>query len=197
MTITVNDIIRVAAVVTVLGQEFVNVHHLKVLSNTTANDAAAMAELVATLGTVYNNIQPDQSDTLQYLRIEGQNITQDEVLPTTAWPGLPFGGEVLPILPTQVAPYVYWPTARLRTRASSYLPGYTEGSNTTGGQWDLGTIANLQLFGDALVPAIASANLTTQKGAYNRALDRYIPLSSAVVQPRSRTQRRRRVGVGV
>lgn len=196
MAVAVNDILRIAAVVTVAGQEYVNVHHLKVLSNTTVDDAAFMAELVATLASIYANIQGDQTTGLQYLRIEGQNITQDAVLPTTGWPGLPSGTSALDVLPTQVAAFVYWPTSRLRTRASSFLPGFTEAANTPGGVWSAGAIANVQAFGDALVPAIASANVTTRKGTYNRPLNRFIELQAAVVPPRARTQRRRRVGVG-
>jgi len=196
MTIGVGDILRLTAVMGMQGQEFVNVHHLKVAANTTPNDAAYMAEFVITLAFNYADVQLNMSNTLQFLRMEGQNITKDEVLPTIAWPGLPFGSEVLPVLPTQVAPYVFWPTARLRTRAASYLPGYTENTNGAGGTLSAGALTNLQAFGDKWVPPLISANITSQKGAYNRPLNRFVVLASAVVQPMTRTQRRRRVGVG-
>lgn len=196
MAITVNDVLRLTAVVGFLGQEMVNVHHVKIITNTTSDDPTAMTNMLAVIAAIYANVQNDQSDQLQYLRMEGQNITQDEVLPNTTWPGTPTGNKVFDVLPTQVAPMVFWPTTRLRTRCSSFLPGYTEDANDTNGILTAGALSNLQLFGDQWVPVLAGTGISFQKGTYNRPLDRYVPLVSAVVQPRCRTQRRRRVGVG-
>lgn len=196
MSIQVNDILRITAVVSLFNQEYVNVHHFKTLANGSADDTAFMAALQSILAAVYANVQNDQSDELRYERIEGQNLTQDILLPQTNWVGNPLGNQVDGVLPLQTTLNVFWPTLRPRTRCTSYLPGLTEISNTPQGEWGAVAIANAQLYGDELIGNLAFAGITVIKGAFNVAAVRFTEILTAVVPTDARTQRRRRRGVG-
>lgn len=197
MPVGVNDIVRIAAVVSMQAQEFLNVHHFKVLANATVDDAAFMVSTQLVLASIYADPQNDQSTQLRYERIEGQNITQNELLPTTNWAGNPTGNDVNHPLPLQTSANVFWPTITPKVRCTAYLPGYTETANGPNATWSASSVANMQLFGDALVGDIVGAGITLRKGAYNLTLDRFTELIGAFVPPDARTQRRRRPGVGI
>lgn len=197
MSIQVDDILRVSAVVSMQAQEFVNVHHFRTDGNATANDTAFMEQLQLILAAVYANVQNWQADLLRYERLEGQNITQDLLLPTVNWVGNPTGNRIEDPLPTQVTANVFWPTQRPKTRCTSYLPGLSEFSNTAAGEWTTGTKDDLQLYGDELLGSLLGGGVEVVKGAYNLAADRFVELLSAQVPVHSRTQRRRRIGVGI
>lgn len=196
MAVSVSDVVRITAVMSMLGQEFVNVHHFIVVANGTANDTLFMSTLQTIIAVAYAHVQNEQSDELVYERIEGQNLTADELLPTTNWSGNPNGDDALDPLPTQVSANVYWPTITPRVRCTSYIPGMGEAANGPDSKWDAAAIANLQLYGDEFVGNMTSGSVTIRKGAYNAPLARYTELIAAVVPVYSRTQRRRRVGVG-
>lgn len=196
MPVAINDIVRITAVVSMFGQEFVNVHFFKTIANGSVDDTAFMAAVQSMLAAVYANVQNDQSDEVRYERIEGQNITQDQLLPQTNWVGNPTGNKIEDPLPLQTSMNVFWPTLRPRTRCTSYLPGMTEAANNTEGEWGAVAIANAQQYGDDLVGNITFGGVTILKGAYNVALDRFTDLVNAVVPLDARTQRRRRRGVG-
>jgi len=194
--IQVGDIVRISAIMSMFGQEFVNVHHFKTIANTTVDDAEFMDQMVGILASIYNDIDDDQSDELTYERIEGQNVTGNELLPTTNWTGNPTGDDTLHPLPTQVTANVYWPTKTPRIRCTTYLPGYGETANGVAGNWTSAVKGRMQTFGDKFVGDIVAADMTVRKGAYNAAAVRFTELIAAVVPSYSRTQRRRRVGVG-
>lgn len=197
MTVQIDDIVRINAIVSFQAQEYENVHHFKCKANATPTDTAFMAALQSILAVPYAFVQNHQSDLLTYERIEGQNITQDILLPTTNWVGNPSGDSIFSALPPQVCANVYWPTLRPRTRCTTYLPGIAEDANTAGGVWDTPTKADLALFGAGLIGDLVFGGITIEKGAYNLLLDRFTALVNAVVPTDSRTQRRRRLGVGI
>lgn len=197
MTVAVDDIVRINAVVSFQGQEYENVHHFKTIANASPNDQAFMDAVLVLIAAAYANVQNHQSNLLQYQRIEGQNITQDVLLPATNWTGNPVGDSAFDALPAQVTANVFWPTLRPKTRCTSYIPAFTETANNATGGWNTAAKDDLQLFGDALKDAGTQAGVTVQKGAYNVVAARYTPLISAVVPTDSRTQRRRRLGVGI
>lgn len=196
MAVAVNDIIRISAFVDMFGQEFVNVHHFKTLANGSVDDTAFMAAVQSILAAVYANVQNDQSDELQYQRIEGQNLTQDVLLPQTNWVGNPTGNQVDNPLPLQTSLNVFWPTLRPKTRCTSYIPGMTELANNTTGEWAAGALVNAQAYGDDLVGNLAFGGVTIIKGAFNATAVRFTDILTAVVPKDARTQRRRRRGVG-
>lgn len=197
MTVAIGDIVRITAVVSMLGQEFVNVHHLITVANSTPDDTTFMASMQAILAGLYAHPENHQSDELRYERIEGQNVTQDVLLPQTNWTGNPTGDDLGHPLPTQVSANVFWPTLVPRVRCTTFLPGFGEAANDDEGRWTSGAQTDLQTFGDDFIGNLTFGGITVRKGAYNATLDRFTELVNAVVPSRSRTQRRRRVGVGI
>lgn len=197
MAIVVGDILRISAVVSYQAQEFVNVHHFKTIANATADDTAFMVALQAVLAPTYALAQNWQSDELRYERLEGQNVSQSILLPTVNWVGNPNGDQISDPLPAQVTANVYWPTLRPRTRCTVYLPGFTTFTLDSLGKWDAPMITDLQSFGTAFLSDATLGGMTVRKGAYNLEFDRFTELNAAVVPADSRTQRRRRLGVGI
>jgi hypothetical protein len=191
----VNDIIRATVVSTFLNQEIINVFHWKVLATSAASDLVFAQELEAYMESVLNDSLAQLSDEYSWLEIRFQNLTQDVVMPTVPWVGSADGTDISDPLPPQCAANVYWPTTRPRTRATKYFAGYTINALETDGTWTNGVKTVLQGMGDALKQG-GTATITVQLGAYNQPLDRFTPVSFAIVPNRARTQRRRRPGVG-
>lgn len=197
MSVAVGDIVRIAAVFQWAVQDiFTNIYHFQVAKNDTVDDTQFMQRIAAMMDTAYINVNPDVSNSVNYVNVEGINITQDVLLPPTAWPTLTIGGSANQALPTQTTALVYYRTLRPRTRAAQYMPPYVESVNDTGGVLVAAAVANLQALGDAWVAGIADVLVEVTLGAYNKPLNRFTPVQLAVVAGRFRTQRRRRIGVG-
>lgn len=195
--VAIGDIVRINAIVSYQAQEYENVHHFTTVANATADDTAFMVAVQLAIAPVYANAQNRQSDLLRYERIEGQNLTQDLLLPATNWAGNPNGDQALDPLPAQVSANVFWPTQRPKTRCTTYLPAFAEAANSATGGWSAATLTDLQAFGDEFLANLSNGGMTIRKGAYNLAADRFTELIAAVVPTNSRTQRRRRLGVGI
>jgi len=196
MSVAIDDIVRINAIVSFESQTYENVHHFKTIANASVDDTAFMVAIQTIIAPIYANAQNQQTDNLRYERIEGQNITQDVLLPTTNWAGNPNGDSILDPLPPQVAANVFWSTLRPRTRCTTFIPAFAEGANNPSGQWTAGAITDLQAFGDEFLGDLSFGGVTVRKGAYNQPLNRFTELVAAIVPVTSRTQRRRRVGVG-
>lgn len=197
MAVAIGDIVRINAIVSYQAQEYENVHHFKVITNATANDTAFMVAVQLAIAPVYANAQNRQSNLLRYERIEGQNLTQTILLPATNWLGNPTGDQVTDPLPAQVTANVFWPTTRPKTRCTTYIPAFAEVTNSSTGGWSAATLTDLQAFGDEFLAVLSNGGMSIQKGAYNLVADRFSDLIAAVVPTDSRTQRRRRLGVGI
>jgi len=193
----VNDIVRITARMSLQGQEVVNVHHFRVFATTAVSNAAFMTEVAAYLNSVYGNLDNEQADDLVYVDVQGQNITQNEIMPTTAWPSLTTGQGVENPLPNTVAFNVFFQTLRPKTRCTCFIPGFGVDDIAADGSIVASVRALLAQFGADLVGNQGTPNVTLTKGAYNRPLDRFTPVTAAVVPLRARTQRRRRPGVGI
>jgi len=195
--VAVGDIIRVTARMQIQNlDDLVNVFHYKVVTNSTLSDDAFMIEVAADLDASYQIINPEISSLVTYVDIDGQNVTQNELLPAKPWPVLVNGADIGALLPQQVAACVFYRTLTPKIRASKFLGGYTENSNNAVGAIDAAAITNLTTYGvDALV-GINQPNVVATYGAYNKPLDRFTPVVQSVVPAVWRTQRRRRPGVG-
>jgi hypothetical protein len=198
MAVAIGDIIRVNANMLMQNTEiYTNVFHFQITANATADDDAFMDDMAGYIDLTYAEVDDIMTDELDFTNISAQNITQDEILPTKTWPFRTSGLDAGDPLPFQVAALVYYPTIRPKTRASSYLPGLTEASNTAAGVWIAATVTALEDWGDLFLGLVGSVDITMRRGAYNLALNRFTPVNSRVVPTRARTQRRRRPGVGV
>ena len=195
--VAVGDIIRVVARFRLLDTDImVNTFHMKVLSNTTVDDNAFMDQLALDIDAKYQIVNVDISDELDYLDIDAQNITQNELLTGKPWPVLVSGADVGALLPTQTCAYIFFRTLRPKTRAAIYLPAYTEDSNDANGAIVAPARTQLSLMTSALEGGFNGVGFSADYGAYNRPLDRFTPVDQGVVPVRWRTQRRRRIGVG-
>lgn len=197
MAVAVGDIVRVAANFQWAAQDlFSNIYHFEVLKNDSADDDDFMEQVTDYLEDVYVLMNADMSSVVNYVNVEGVNVTQDVLLPPKLWPVLTIGGNTSDALPTQCSPCVYFRTLRPRTRASKFLPPYGESSSNTGGVVDATAVANLQLYGNLLVTGMLTVDVDLRYGAYNVVADRFTKAELALVADRYRTQRRRRIGVG-
>lgn len=197
MTAVVGDVLRITAIFQYLTLDFFsNQFYFKLTTQNEATDSLMMDKIADGLDSYYTFVNGVISDDIGYVNIEGQNVTQDVLLPPKLWPVLVNGGNVGECLPTQIAALVYYKTLRPRTRAAQYLPPMTETSNNPGGNMTAATVAAIQTFGDNMAAGILELSVEGDLGAYNPALARFTPVTLALVPTRWRTQRRRRLGVG-
>lgn len=195
--VAVNDILRVVARMQLLGSEdIINTFHIRVDSNTTVDDDALMVELAASIDATYQILNVDMSITLDYIDIDAQNLTQNELLSGKPWPVLVSGVDVGQLLPPQTAAFAFFRTLRPKTRCGVYLGAFTESSNDLNGAIVTTTATVIASFMTSLLLGPSGANFTSTYGAFNRPLTRFTPADQAVFPVRWRTQRRRRPGVG-
>lgn len=196
MAVAIGDHVRITAKMKLFGTDDVmNVYTFEVDRNDTVDDAGFMVALALHMDDAYTLINGDLSDDLTYESVDGQNITQDVLLPETAWPVLVTGNLAAIILPTQVAGCVFWPTTTPKVRTSSFLGGYTVSALAAGGVLGAAVITRLVSFGVAMRD-VATANVDATKGSLNPISSIFTPSGVGQVPNRWRTQRRRRIGVG-
>ena len=197
MTVAIGDIVRINCNFQWLTSDFfTNGYYLQVTHNTSSTDLLFMGHIADHFDALYTLVNADVADSISYVDVQGQNITQNLLLPSVAWPVLTVGLETAQALPTQIAPYVFWRTLRPKTRSAVYVPGYTEDANSAGGAIVAAAVTRLQSFADAHLVGVREILVEADAGAYNVALDRFTEASAAVGPSRFATQRRRRLGVG-
>lgn len=196
MTVGVGDIVRITAKMKLFGTDDVqNVFTFRVDANTTPDDDAFMDDVAAFIDGAYNLVDIDQSTFLTYQSVDGQNLTKNELLPEKNFPILVAGLQGGDLLPTQVAPCVFWPTITPKVRTSSFLGGYTEFNNTSIGEITGTGQSNLLSFG-LFLASFVGVRITLRKGSLNPLTMVFTVAGTARVPARWRTQRRRRIGVG-
>lgn len=198
MSVVIDDVIRINTnFLFDDADEYTNVYHVKVTKNDSVDDDEFMDVIALEMDDLYTIINSLITDGMAYVDIIAQNITQDVLLPTKAWPVLTVGGDIAsPVLPLQIAACVFFRTLRPKTRASKFLPCFTRLTGDGAGVLKTTTQTAVQSFGDSWVAGVVSTLVDADLGAYNAALARFTPVVAAVVPTRFRTQRRRRPGVG-
>lgn len=197
MSVAIGDIVRISANFQWLVQDiFSNIFHFEVTRNDSVDDDDFMAQVADYIEDCYNFVNTDISTLLNYVDIEGINVTQDILLPPKLWPVLVNGNNTSAGLPTQDAACVFFRTLRPRTRASKFLPPYGQTANEAGGALVSAAVTRLQSYGDHLVTGMSTVDVDLRYGPYNVLLDRFTKAELAIVAGRYRTQRRRRLGVG-
>ncbi len=196
MAVTVGNIVRLTAKLLLFGvDDIVNVFHFRVLVNTSANDTVFMAQAALALDSLYVGINAFVSDNCSYISVEGQNVTDDELLPSTSWPTLTIGGDVDSMLPEMNSICVFHRTLKPRVRASKFLPPTAENQNLEGAV-SVAAVALAQTFGDTLTADLTGVDIALRYVAFNRTLGTSTDVTQAIVPARFRTQRGRRIGVG-
>lgn len=196
MAVTVGNIVRITARLLLNNiSDVVNVYHFVVNANTAADDGAFMDEVADALDGLYTLVNSSIHNTVSYVSVEGQNISDNELLPSRPWPVLSVGGNATDMLPEMVAACVFHRTLTPRVRAAKFLPPYGENQNVDG-EIAAATLITMQSFGDSLTTGLTETNIGLDYVAFNRALMSSTAVVQALVPVRFRTQRRRRLGVG-
>jgi len=196
MAVTVGDIVRITARMLLFGtSDLVNVFHFKVAVNLAVDDAAFMVDVALAMDLLYGPLNSQISTKVSYSSIEGQNITDNELLPSEPWPTLTVGGNGTEMLPEMNSACVFHRTLTPRVRAAKFLPPFGENTNLDGAL-AVTTVPIVQAFGDSLTAGLLTASIALNYVAFNRVLVTATGVTQALVPSRFRTQRRRRVGVG-
>lgn len=196
MSVGIGDHVRLTAKMKLFGTDDVmNVYTYRIDRNDNADDGDFMLDAALFLDIAYTLINPDLSDNLTYVSIDGQNITKDELLPEVAWPVLTAGASVTNLLPTQVAAEVFWPTITPKVRTSSFYGGYVIAALLANGGITGAAVGRLEDIGAAL-KEWNTVDVDAVKGSLNPVSSVFTVAGDAVVPARWRTQRRRRIGVG-
>lgn len=196
MPVAVGDIVRLTAKMLLSGVgDIVNVFHFSVAIDTAPNDTQFMLDSALLLDTLYGTINLDVHLNIGYSSIEGQNISKNELLPSTAWPTLVVGAQATEMLPEQVAACVFHRTLTPRVRASKFLPPMGENANIDGAL-NPATQTRIQTYGDSLTAGLTGPRVSLVYIAFNRILSTGTVVTQALVPSRFRTQRNRRLGVG-
>lgn len=196
MSVAVGDFVRLTAKMKLFGTDDVmNVYTFRVDRNDSVDDDDFMDQAALFMDISYTLINPDMTDELTYISVDGQNISKSELLPEKPFPVLTAGPQNNNILPTQVAAEVYWPTITPKVRTATFVGGYTVTALAADGAITAAALGRLLSFGQALqewnVPDIDAF-----KGSWNPTKFVFTEAGLPITPARWRTQRRRRVGVG-
>jgi len=174
----------------------VNVHNLVVQDVGTVTDDIDFMERLAVLleEELYDLVYPQMVAELVPSLITGVNLTENEVLPPTAWVGTLGSGT--DGLPPQVAPLVYLNGVQPRRQGRCYIPGFDETTEDDQGEWVGGAVAALAAFGLALLSPLTSDTITVARVVSNAAGTDFFFPTQAGFPTSSRTQRRRTKGRG-
>lgn len=192
MPVNVGDVLRIVDEKTHGPEEHSNigVWHVLITDGTPGTDANVMDTLATSLDDAYDLIVGNYKATFKFVRITGQNLTENEILPNTAWPTLTVGGSTGENFPYQVAAFVWWNTITPRVRGSKYLGPFTEAA-AVGGIWEPTNLAQLEDFADHFLDINVGGGFNWRWGVYNADLDRFTHFTSANVQTEARTMKRR------
>lgn len=197
MSVVAGDILRITAVLEFdTTDDVVNVFHFEVDSNVSTDDDELMDGIAVFLDDLYTLVNPAMSELITYIDVQGQNVTQNVLLPSKDWPVLTVGLSTSTPLPSQVVANVFHRTTRPKTRATKKLGVFTEGQNDGNGRIGAGTVTILESFGTALLGPLDATTSVLFYGAYNTLLDRFTASSARVVPVRWGTLKKRRLGVG-
>lgn len=198
MAIGQNDVIRASVVWDLLAVSTqVNALHFQVGGIVAQTPLQIREDLEDILALAYVTITPMVSNLLEHLRTDIFNVTDN--VPETGLAGNTAmnGSNAGEILPNQVTGEVYFRTGVSRHIGRIFLPTFGEGQSAAD-VWNSTTRSAMQTFGDYLLSTRTGTNgVTFTYVIYDRSAGIGRQPIQAVVPLRSRTQRRRRVGVGI
>jgi hypothetical protein len=196
MAIGTNDLIRCACVWQVAAEEQVNVHYLTVTGIAAQTQEQIRQDIAEWFTDGYTTVVGLMWGSINHLRIELFNVTDGNPEPTISAQALLDGSNAGELLPAQVAAEVYFRTGVSRRIGRTFLPTFTE-ATISDAAWVAGTLTGLQTFGNYCRDIHVLTNgVNLEKKIYDRAGAVARDIIEAVVPFDSRTQRRRRVGVG-
>lgn len=197
MPLTVAQTVRVSAEFTAGGQIMANVHHFMLMTPDPVNDPDVLSDMAEIMNTAYSLVNNAISNVVNYTQIRAQLAGSNYLFGTANWPSLVSGGAAGEALPYQVTALIWWPTQFSRTQARCYLPPASEAANTGAGLIGAAEKALMLSFGAYLADPITIGVNQYQKVTFNTTTFGTAETITSRVADRFRTQRRRRIGVGV
>lgn len=199
MAVSQDDICRVVAKMRfgAIGDHF-NVYHVYATSvGAPITDAQFLADIAAELETAHTPINPYLDVGMQYIEIDGFNLTDNTPMEPIAWPTLTVGGETTTdSLARQLAALVSFKTGVSRGVGRKYIGGFTEGQHNADGNLSSTLLTALANYAAALIGPKVGTYGTWAFGILRAAGPTFIPYVLGQVNAKFRTQRRRVLGVG-
>lgn len=196
MTIEVNDVIRVQARMLRNGIDAVqNVYHVKHLTGAAAPEAAWVTDVSGLIDAEMFLIKDSISDNITSLDLLFFNLTQDAPMLDGSWATFVGGTNPGDPNPPQVSAQVFWRTAAARVIGRKFLPSMVESAQDDG-NWTAALLVTLVIFVVNFIGALVVTGGTVTFGVFNGITAVFNAYTSGFAPTDSRTQRRRRTGVG-
>jgi hypothetical protein len=197
MAITSGDILRLVANFIQNFNDIKNVYHVLVTGTGFGSDGEVMAAIRDYFDDVYDNIAYAIADNVEFVAIDGYNLTQDEILPGRVFvDNTEGGGSVNPMLPPQCAALVNFHTDTPGSQGRKFLPPMTDNVSDDDGSPTSGILVGMLAYGEDLIDGYDDGTWSITFGNYRPATDTFIPWASAEPRNLFATQRRRYTGSG-
>lgn len=192
MAINVGDVLRIAdRKLAGTGVDDIGVWHIEVNGVTgSPSDATVMADIATVLDTAYTDIIGQFPTFLTFEEIDGQNVTQNTLMPSVSWPTLTAGTGASQGLPLSVAALVVFPTLTPRVQGRKYLGPIVEDA-ANAGILGAANITAFQTFGDNFIGSVGFGSFSGFFGTYNYTLANFSRFTSRKVINETRTMKRR------
>lgn len=196
MTIQIGDVIRIQSRMLRNGTDAVqNVWHVRHDSGAPVVDATWVANVAALIDAQFKLIDTAFGLNITSLDMLFFNVTQAVTLPDGTWATFTGGQAVTDTSSPQVSPMVFWRTGAARVIGRKFLPPMTE-AQISDGVIAGGTLAALATFAANFIGSLIISQGNVSFGTYNGLLAVFNAYASGLVPIDTRTQRRRRTGVG-
>lgn len=197
MTVVQDDVVRATGETSRGTNAIQNVMHFRSTNVAPITDAQALVDIALVMDGVFTTLVGFITTGLSYDQVRAQNVTQNVLLGTAAYPTLVGGTVPGDQLPLQSAAIINFPSAKPRTRGSVFLGGFTETDNATTGILSAGLQTALVSMAIILLGEIVTGPNSWRYVVFNTLLKTFVLPTGSVIPAVWRTQRRRRPGVGI
>ncbi len=197
MTVVQNDVVRATGETSRGPDAIQNVMHYRSTNAASITDAQALIDIAQVMDTVFSTMIGFITTALSYDQVRAQNVTQDVLLGTAAYPSLIGGTIAGDQLPLQNAAILNFPSSKPKTRGSVFLGGFTEADNAPTGILSGGLQTALVSMAVILLGEIVLGPNSWRYVVFNTILKTFVLPTGSVIPAVWRTQRRRRPGVGI
>jgi len=172
------------------GTDVVNVQHFQSLDALPLADPTVFADVGLMLESLLTELRLAQANTYFFVDYTVQNVTQDRLLGTAAWPTYTNGGATGVLASAQIVALLIFNTVVPRTTGRVNIGGMTE-ANIAASALDAAFVTAMLLYGARLlIPQIITSGRLLYT-VYNRVLATQTDPLSATAIANVRTQRRR------
>lgn len=196
MSIQIGDVIRIQARMLRNGTDAVqNVYHVEHDTGSPVTDADWVDDVSALIDAEMFDLKGKIALNITSLDLLFFNVTQDVTLPDGSWDTFTVGADTEDPNPPQVSAEVFWRTGAARVIGRKFLPPMGEASQDDG-VWTSSLLALLVTFAANFIGSIIISQGNVIFGVFNATTATFNAYASGFAPIDSRTQRRRRTGVG-